>query len=110
MGGEPIRPRTVFLAGHAALPQGMAAKGPFNHLAVVVEVDKKHGVIVNAQCTLITDLANNMVHKCLVGFCMENGVDELISEVIDTYHGAARNAIIAALKDLYREYNKYKGM
>ncbi|ATW25126.1 DUF3870 domain-containing protein [Candidatus Formimonas warabiya] len=109
-GGEQIRARTVFLAGHAALPQGMAAKGPFDHLAVVVEIDRKYGVIVNAQCTLITDLANDIVHHCLVGFCLADGVDILISEIMDTYHGAAKNAIIASLKDLYREYNKYRGM
>lgn len=88
----------------------MAAKGPYDHLALVIEIDKKYGVIVNAQASLITDVANNFVHDIMMGFCLENGVDELISEVIATYHGAAKNALIAALKDLYREYNKYRGM
>ncbi|KJS21728.1 MAG: ornithine cyclodeaminase [Clostridiaceae bacterium BRH_c20a] len=110
MGGNHIRTKTVFLAGHAALPQGMAAKGPYEHLAVVVEIDSKYGVIINAECTLITDLAINFLHDCLVGCCMEDGVDAIISEIINTYHGAAKNAIIASLKDLNRAYIKYKGM
>jgi phage gp29-like protein len=89
------------------LPQGMAAKGLYDHLAIVAEIDRKHGVIVNAQCTLITNLANNAINNVLKGYCLQDGIDPLISEVIDFYHGAARNAIIASLKDLYREYLKF---
>lgn len=87
----------------------MAAKGVYDHLAIVTEVDCKHGVIVSVQCTLITDLANNVINNILKGYCLQDGIDPLISEVVDVYRGAAKNAIIASLKDLYREYIKYIG-
>jgi len=98
------------LAGHAALPQGMAAKGPYDHLAIVVEIDKKYGVIIDAKVTLITDVAINFIRNCLLGCSLAEGIDEIISEINDTYYGAAKNAIIAALKDLHREYTKQKGL
>lgn len=92
------------------MPQGMAAKGSFDHLAVVVEVDRKYGVIVDAKVTLVTDLAINFVRNCLVGYCLADGIEPIIAEIIDSYHGAAKNAIISAIKDLNREYNKLKVM
>lgn len=99
--------KTVFLAGHGKLPQGMAAKGPFEHMAVVVEVDEKHGVILNAQCTLVTDLARTVIEDILKGYSLKDGVEEIIAEVKEVYHGAAKNAIIASIKDLSREYQNY---
>lgn len=105
--GENNISKTVFLAGHGALPQGMAAKGLYEHLAVVVEIDRQHGVIVDAQCTLVTDLANNIVRRVLIGHCLNDGIDGIINEIIDVYNGAARNAIIACFKDLGREFNKF---
>lgn len=100
--------KTIFLAGHGKLPQGMAAKGPFDHMAIVVEVDEKYGVILNAQCTLVTDLAKNVVADILKGHSLRDGVEDIISEIKKVYHGAARNAIIASLKDLGRVYQKYQ--
>ncbi|SFH02555.1 protein of unknown function [Desulfotomaculum arcticum] len=108
MKGEGTISRTVFLAGHAVLPQGMAAKGLYEHIAIVVEIDKRYGVVIDARCTLVTDLANKVVQDLLRGYCIHDGVEEAIANVIERYHGAAKNAIIAALKDLYREYIKYK--
>ncbi|MEL7565693.1 MAG: DUF3870 domain-containing protein [Dehalobacterium sp.] len=103
-----IKTKTVVLIGHAAFPQGMAAKGLYDHLSIVTEIDRVHGVVVNVECNLITNLANNFIYNLLKGYSLEDGVDSLISEVISTYHGAARNAIIASLKDLERKYIKYK--
>jgi len=99
--------RTIFLAGHAALPQGMAAKGLYDHLAIVAEVDKKYGVVVNVQCTLVTALANEIVQNTIRGYCLKDGIEELIKDMSNIYRGAARNAIIAALKDLDREYTRH---
>lgn len=88
----------------------MAAKGPYDHLAVVVEIDKKYGVIIDAKVTLITDVAINFIRNCLVGRCLAEGIDQIIAEINVSYFGAGKNAIIAAIKDLYREYNKAKGL
>lgn len=103
-----ISTKTVVLVGHAAFPQGMAAKGVYDHLSIVTEIDRVHGVVVNVECNMITDLANNFINNLLKGYCLEDGIDPLISEVISMYRGAARNAIIASLKDLDRKYIKYK--
>jgi len=40
--------KTLFIAGHAKLPQGMAAKSVFETLTITAEVDRKYGVILEA--------------------------------------------------------------
>jgi hypothetical protein len=108
--GKTISTNTMILVGHAALPQGTAAKGSYDHLALVVEIDKKYGVIVNAECSLVTALADSTVKKLLVGRSLQDGVEVIIEEILSSYYGGARNALIAALKDLNREYRKIKEM
>lgn len=46
---------TVLIAGHAKLPARMAAKSIFETLTITAEVDKKYGVIIDANCTLATE-------------------------------------------------------
>lgn len=84
----------------------MAAKGPYEHMAIVVELDERHGVILDAQCTLVTDLAKDFLKNILKGYSLNDDVDKMIADVKEVYHGAARNAIIASLKDLSRTYQK----
>ena len=43
---------TYFIAGHARLPQGMAARNLYDSVTLTLEVDFKYGVIVDASCTL----------------------------------------------------------
>lgn len=100
--------RTVFLAGHAALPQGMAARSSYSHLAVVVNIDPKYSVITQASCTLVTGQAEQHIREILVGRSLQEGIDSIIEEIKATYRGAAANAVIAAIKDLYRTYQAWR--
>ncbi len=86
----------------------MAAKGLFEHMAVVVEVDQKYGVILNAECTLITGIARKAIEDILKGYSLQDDVEEIVAEVRRVYFGAAKNAIIASIKDLSREYQAYR--
>ncbi|UTR12914.1 DUF3870 domain-containing protein [Evansella sp. LMS18] len=96
---------TVFIAGHARLPQGMAAKSMFETLTVTVEVDRKYGVIINASCTLATDHGREYIGSLLKGYSLKNdGVEEIAQCVQENYRGKATNAIIAAIRDLHIQY------
>jgi len=97
--------KTIMIVGHSNLPQGMAAKSLFGTFAIVIEVDKKYGVIVKSSCTLVTQQAQDFLDTILVGSSLKDGLEEVFSEIKAVYHGAAQNAIIAALKDLLRTYS-----
>ena len=99
---------TVFIAGHARLPSGMAAQSMYETLTITAEIDKKYGVIIMASCTLATVHGQDFVHQLLKGHSLQDGIDKPIEVVKCHYLGKAGNAIISALKDLFKQYEGYK--
>lgn len=95
---------TMFIAGHGKLPAGSAAKAVYEMLAVTVEVDKKFGVILDADCTLATDLGRQMVRQLLRGYSLREDMDLIRKSVTDSYFGKVKSALLAALNDLETEY------
>jgi hypothetical protein len=95
---------TIFIAGHAKLPTGMAARSVYETLTITVEIDKHYGVIVDASCTLATEHARYFITRLLKGHSLRNGIEMPLDQIKKDYLGKANNALIAALKDLYKQY------
>lgn len=95
---------TVFIAGHARLPSGMAAQNMYETLTITAEIDKKYAVIVDASCTLATVHGREFVQRLLRGYSLQDGIEIPIEEVRVHYLGKAGNALASALKDLYKQY------
>ncbi|PLR69908.1 MULTISPECIES: DUF3870 domain-containing protein [Bacillaceae] len=100
--------QTMFIAGHARLPAGMAAKNVYDMLTITVEIDKRFAVILEASCTLATEHGRDFVGRLLRGYSLQNGVEELIQHVKENYCGKAIHAIVAALSDLHFQYQQLK--
>ncbi len=96
--------KTVFLAGYARLPQGMAAKHLFESMTITVEIEPKYGVILSADCTLITELGRNFIQQLLRGYSFKDGIEPMIEAIHECYKGKAESALIAALRDLDHQY------
>ncbi|MBO8172073.1 MAG: DUF3870 domain-containing protein [Bacillaceae bacterium] len=97
---------TYFIAGHARLPQGMAAKSVFDSLTITAEVDAKYGVILEASCTLATEHGRDFIGRLLRGHSLRDGIDEPIRLLQTHYRGKATNALVAALKDLHLQFQQ----
>ncbi|MDS9471456.1 DUF3870 domain-containing protein [Sporosarcina pasteurii] len=100
--------KTMFIAGHARLPQGMAAKNVFDSLTITAEVDIKYGVIIEASCTLATDQGRDFIGELLKGFSLNEGVAEASECIQNYYKGKATKTLVAALKDLEQHYQQLK--
>ncbi|WP_340003066.1 DUF3870 domain-containing protein [Oceanobacillus sp. FSL K6-0127] len=98
---------TIFVAGHARLPAGMAAKSIYDTLTITAEIDKKYGVIVAANCTLATEHGREFVQQLLRGYSLQDGMEKPIEMVKQHYLGKAGNALSSALNDLYKQYVNY---
>lgn len=96
---------TFFVAGHAKLPTGMAAQNMYDTLTITAEVDKKYGVIVEANCTLATQHGREFISHILKGYSLKDGVEEPVKAIQKHYLGKAGNALASAMKDLYKQYN-----
>lgn len=99
---------TVFIAGHARLPAGMAAQNMYETLTITAEIDKKYGVIVAASCTLATVHGQEFVQQLLRGHSLQDGIEKPLADVKTHYLGKAGNALASALKDLHKHYEAYK--
>lgn len=97
---------TIFIAGHAKLPSGMAAKSMFETLTITAEIDKKYGVIVSTSCTLATVHAQQFFEHLLIGYSLREGIEAPVDKVRNHYYGKAGSALESALKDLYNQYEK----
>lgn len=97
---------TIFIAGHARLPSGMAAKSMYETLTITAEIDKKYGVIVSTSCTLATIHAQQFFERLLIGYSLRDGIQDPVDQVRGHYFGKAGSALESALKDLYIQYEK----
>lgn len=100
--------KTLFIAGHARLPQGMAAKNVFETLTITAEIDRKYGVILEASCTLATEHGRRFIGEILKGHSLNDGINDAIHAIQNYYHGKGTNALVAALKDLHVHYEQMK--
>src|SRR5690625_1433996 len=105
--GVQVEMNTVFIAGHARLPSGMAAKSIYDTLTITAEIDKKYGVIVSTSCTLATEHAQRYVEHLLRGYSLQEGIDKPLNAVEKHYLGKAASAIKSALIDLYKQYEQH---
>ncbi|BAQ09631.1 DUF3870 domain-containing protein [Sporosarcina sp. FSL W7-1349] len=100
---------TIFIAGHARLPSGMAAQNMYETLTITAEIDKKYGVIVTASCTLATLHGRDFFQQILKGHSLQDGIEKPIADIKNHYLGKASNALVSALKDLHKQYENLKG-
>ncbi|QQZ08363.1 DUF3870 domain-containing protein [Heyndrickxia vini] len=96
---------TLFIAGHAKLPAGMAAKSIYETLTITAEIDRKYGVIVEATCTLATSHGRDFIAHLLKGYSLMDGIEAPLHELKSCYFGKAYNALSSALKDLHKQYS-----
>lgn len=99
---------TIFIAGHARLPSGMAAKSIYETLTITAEIDKKYGVIVSTRCTLATMHAQEFLEHLLKGHSLRDGMERPLVSVREHYFGKAGSALESALNDLYKQYEKWQ--
>lgn len=100
---------TVFIAGYAKLPTGMAAQNMYDILTITAEIDRKYGVIISTSCTLATKHGREYVDRLLKGHSLQDGIDGLVENIRMHYLGKAGNALQSALKDLYKQYEIFMG-
>ncbi|MCA0971380.1 DUF3870 domain-containing protein [Halobacillus litoralis] len=100
--------KTLFIAGHAKLPTGIAANHISESLTLTLEVDKTYGVIIDASCTLATEHGRGFIKSLLKGYSLKEGTDEPIARLREGYLGKAGNALEAALKDSYKQYQLHE--
>ncbi|HWR40385.1 MAG TPA: DUF3870 domain-containing protein [Patescibacteria group bacterium] len=106
MGKQPGR--RVLFSGYAKLPTGITASEMYKVIGLVVVVDEESGEILEADCTLATEVARRHVSGLIEGHSLNQSPEKLVRMVDLAYQGSAKKAIITAVRIIYDKYRSYK--
>ncbi|MBQ1285611.1 MAG: DUF3870 domain-containing protein [Lachnospiraceae bacterium] len=98
---------TILLSSYAKLPSSTTAEAVYDILVLAVLFDNRNGIIVEAETSMVTELAKNFVTNLIVGYNLNDGPEGLI-ELFDTYyHGHAKKALETAIRGVFNKYRDY---
>ncbi|MEW6242925.1 MAG: DUF3870 domain-containing protein [Bacillota bacterium] len=100
---------TVLVTGYSKAPQGTVMHEVYRLCGVVLEIDPETNVIVDAELTFITDLAQRFFHKLIVGYNLSDGIDGLVERIRKRYLAPSDEAMIAALKTAIQRFMETYG-
>jgi len=103
-----LNPNFVLFSGYAKLPTGITASELYKIIGVIVLVNMETGEIVEADCTLATQLARKHVSSSLIGHNLNEGPEQPSQLIDQIYQGNAKKAIITAIRIIYDKYRSYK--
>ena len=99
---------TIIIAGTARLPENVTAKHVFGYLTIELEVNRYNCEVVDVSCTLLPSLGRKMLRKVLLNRTIDEGIKDGIKQLNGRFSGATKKAMIAALEDAYRRYEKFR--
>lgn len=100
-----MEPNEIFLTGYAKLPKGITATELYRVIAVGLIVDRKTGIILDADCSLVTRVAKEFFRELVVGKNL-NDYQELQAVFKEKYFGSAKKALISALKTCNEKFKQ----
>ncbi len=102
-----MRYKTAYFCGNAKTPAAMANISNGNNLILGLLVELETGKVLDVSVTLITELAQNVVHSYLVGKNLVTDYEQMVEEISFRHVGNATRPIIKALTDIRRNYMEY---
>ncbi len=100
--------RLVLFSGYAKLPAGITASELYKIIGITVLIDMETGQIIEADCTLATQLARKHVSSAIAGHYLTDGPDQLVRLIDQIYQGSAKKSIMTAIRIIYDKYRSYK--
>lgn len=95
----------VFVTGYAKLPQGITASELYSVICVGLLVDKETGIVLDAECSLVTSLARRVFKELVVNHNLRN-IEEIENGFTKHYFGSAKKALISATRTCHEKLNQ----
>lgn len=99
---------TILISGYAKLPANITAESVYRTMVVAVRFDKRNGIILNAEASVVTELAQNFISELFVGYNLNDGPEELLACFEAYYYGNAKKAIETATRMIFSRYQEFK--
>ena len=98
----------VIFSAYAKLPVGITAYEAHKVIGVIVVIDVHTGIVLQAECTLATKVANDFMAQLLIGYNFDTGLEPLYNMIDKHHQGSSKKAVLTAVRMLYDKYISYK--
>jgi hypothetical protein len=101
-------PNAILLSGYAKLPSNITAEAVYGFLAIAVVFDRRNGVILDAEASMVTELSKRFIHELLVGYNLNDGPEGLIEQFEEVYLGNSKKALETAIRSVFVKFQEYQ--
>lgn len=95
--------KDVFVTGYSKVPKGITIAEMYSVIVVSMVVDPTSHKIIDADCSLITDLSKKYVKEILIGKDLKS-FDLIETDFKGHYFGSAKKALITASRICHDRY------
>lgn len=103
-----VNENAVLITGYAKLPSNITAEIVYDTLVLAVLFDKRTGIVIDAEASMVTALSRNFVSALLTGYNLSEGPDGLIHLFDTHYLGGAKKALETAIRMVCNRYQDYR--
>lgn len=96
----------ILFSGYAKAPIGAGASD--KPIGIIVTIDVSTDTIVEAECTIIPEIAKQFISELIVGQSLRNGTGDIIERVASCYNDPHCPAVISAIHIIGEKYDHYK--
>jgi|SRR5690625_1365425 len=97
---------SIIVTAYAKAPQNTSMYEVYKHIGIVLEIDRETRKIIDAEFTLITNLAKDYFKRLFIGYCMDDGVEGILKKIENSYFAPSTNSFNVALKSAFRRYEE----
>lgn len=100
--------KTVLVSGYAQAPRGTGMSEMMTWIGVVLEIDCRTHKIIGADGTFVTELARDFFRRQVMGYCLNDGLDGLLSLIKTHYNTPSMYALQVALQAAFQRYVEFR--
>lgn len=94
----------MLVTAYAKAPQQTAYYEIYKYIGVVLEIDIKTHLVVDASATFMTPTAQNYFTRLVVGTNFEQDISGLLDNIKTHYLAPSQNSLVVALKVAHQRY------
>ena len=97
---------TKIFSGSARLPEEAVGNHASGRLTIEIEISLADSAIIDISCAGISSLEEKILRSALLGKKVEQAIEDAQLQVSQRFVTVTKKALIAALQDVYRRFQK----
>ncbi|SCC17156.1 protein of unknown function [Fictibacillus enclensis] len=95
---------TLLITAYAKAPQNTSMYENYKYAGIVLEIHKETHIIINAEFTFLTQLAQEFFKRMVIGYDFSKEIQPLIEKIAKDFLAPSQQAVIVALKTAHQRY------